>query len=67
MIYKIIEYVHANPIESKIISFTTLGSIIAPIDVVLKYIVPIASAVTWYFLKPILDKRFRNKNKDEGE
>lgn len=60
--YRILEYIQSNPWELKILSFTTFGSMVAPIDMFLKFMIPIASAVTWYFLRPLLDK-WRKRNK----
>lgn len=67
MIYKLLDYIQSNPIETKLMSLTTLGSIIAPMDVFLKYFLPLASALTWYFLKPVLDKWRKKRRKKEGE
>lgn len=40
--------------EIKILSGAILGSAIAPIDMILRFIIPLASAITWFFLKPKL-------------
>ncbi|WNH10052.1 hypothetical protein [Thalassobellus suaedae] len=41
--------------EVRILLSAVLGSAIAPIDMFYRFIIPIASAVTWYFLKPKLN------------
>lgn len=56
--------------ETKILASTTVGSVALPIDMLYRFIIPIASAVVWFFLKPILIKwqnKRKNKKKDGGQ
>lgn len=66
MIHKLLMYINANPVEFRIVSLSTFASAVAPIDLLLKYIIPIASALTWYFLKPKLDKWTKNKKNNNN-
>jgi hypothetical protein len=40
--------------ELKILSGAVLGSVIAPIDMIARFVIPILSALVWFFLKPVL-------------
>jgi len=50
---------HIEPTELKILLTSIAGAMVTPVDVILKFIIPIASGIAWVFLKPYV-LRFRN-------
>lgn len=45
---------HIEPTELKILITSIAGAIVSPVDVILKFIIPIASGIVWVFLKPFV-------------
>lgn len=60
---KLIHYVQANPVEIRVMSLSTLGSVAFPFELILKFIIPLASGIAWFFLKPKLEEWRNNQNK----
>lgn len=50
---------HIEPTELKILLTSIAGAMISPVDMIIKFIIPIASGIAWVFLKPFV-LRFRN-------
>lgn len=50
---------HIEPTELKILLTSIAGAMVSPVDVILKFIIPIASGIAWVFLKPFV-LRFRD-------
>jgi len=47
---------HIEPTELKILLTSIAGAMVSPVDVVLKFIIPIVSGIAWVFLKPAVLK-----------
>ena len=45
-----------DPTEIKILVITVFGSMAFDFEILLKFIVPLLSAATWFFVKPLLIK-----------
>ncbi len=53
-----------EPLELKILVTSIVTSMVSPVDVIIKFIIPIASGIAWVFLKPFVLK-FRDKIKSK--
>ena len=45
-----------EPTELKIMLTSIAGAIISPVDMIIKFVIPIASGIAWVFLKPYVLK-----------
>lgn len=58
-----------TPLELKILIGSILTAIASPVDVIIKFLIPIISGIVWVFLKPYVEKwrmDLKNRRRKNG-
>ena len=54
-------YRHIDPTELKILFTSVVGSMAFDMELILRFLIPVLSALTWYFIKGVLDRCKRKR------